>query len=567
MTVPIAEHGLISDGESAALVEPNGDIVWWCTPRFDSPPACDALLGGRRKISLHFADATVKSFAYEPETNVLVTEWQARGFVARVHDFMPYPPRSTSIVRIARVETGVGRLIVGSSARYELRASDALETRDRELRSGESVAFVIGPGETAALGERQALRARDDTMDAWRSWARRCTYEGPHRGLVVRSLLALKALEYRPTGAIIAAPTTSLPEERGGERNWDYRYAWLRDTGFCMDAFVSSGYDEDARGLASWVLRTVAETPGKDLRIMYGVAGGPAPDETRADLPGYAGSTPVRFGNNAVHQFQLDAYGHIMDCLHLWQGFAGAGARDVWRDLVELVERCREVWRAPDHGIWELATGRRQHTYSKVMAWVAFDRAVKAARKHDLPAPISDWERTREEIRKTILRDGVDATTGAFTQSFGDASVDASSLRIPIVGFLPPRDPRVLATLAEVERRLKRNGILLRYANDDGLAGQEGAFLACSFWLVEALALAGRLAEARALFDHLATLAGPLGLYAEECDPVSGVHLGNYPQAFTHASLVSAAWQLVAPASTQVRGEHEGAGRHHRAPS
>lgn len=562
MTTPIARHGFLSDGHSAALVEPAGDITWWCTPRFDAPPACDALLGGSRRMTLRFEEAEATSFAYEPETNVLVTEWAGEGFRARVHDLMPYPGDGTCILRIARVTEGARRVVAESTSLYALHAGAPL---DRPLSAGTTLVLATGPDTLRCPAPAHALAELDRTMRAWREWAARCSYHGPHRDLVVRSLLTLKALKYRPTGAIVAAPTTSLPEVMGGERNWDYRYAWIRDTGFCMDAFVSSGFGDDAHRLADWILGTLVQTPGKDMRVMYDIRGGPAPAESRVDLPGYAGSKPVRFGNGAVHQFQLDAYGHIMDCLHLWQHYREPRARDLWQHVVGLVERCRQVWREPDHGIWELPKERRQLTYSKVMAWVALDRAVKAARRHDLPAPVAEWERTRDEIRDVVLARGVDPETGAFTESFGSTDADASLLRLPGVGFIPRDDPRALATIDVVRARLLRGGLVRRYDADDGLAGEEGAFLACSFWLVEALALTGRRDEAAKLFDELAALAGPLGLFAEEYDAERREHLGNFPQAFTHAALVSAAWQLVDPATTRSRGEQGGARKKHLA--
>jgi GH15 family glucan-1,4-alpha-glucosidase len=324
-----------------------------------------------------------------------------------------------------------------------------------------------------------------------------------------------------------------------------------------MDAFVSSGYHDEARALAGWVLSTVAATPAKDLRVLYTLEGGQAPRESYPDLPGYEGSRPVRFGNDAVDQFQLDAYGHVMECLHLWLGLRRLDRPGLWPHVVELVDRCCERWRGPDHGIWELPFGKRQLTYSKVMAWVALDRAIKAAEAHGLPAPLARWDATRGEIRRDVMENGVDPTTGAFTQAYGDPAADASNLRLAIVGFVQADDARYQATLREVERQLARGGFLLRYAKEDGLEGKEGAFLACSFWLVEALALAGRREEARQAFERLAALASPLGLFAEEYDPAAKRHLGNFPQAFTHAALVSAAWQLVGPASTRERGAHE----------
>jgi Glycosyl hydrolases family 15/Domain of unknown function (DUF5911) len=565
--LPIEAHGLIGDCLSAALVSPEGRVVWWCPPRFDAAPACDALLGGPGLFDLRVEGARPAAFSYAGETNVLVTEWRApSGAAVRVHDLMPYPAAHTGIVRLAECFAGEAR--VRTDARPAAGATPLTARASRpwafgdagwsgawSLREGEALAVALSTGpEAGELGVDEARSLLEGTLAAWRAWSERCAYDGPRRDLVVRSLLALKALRYAPTGAIVAAPTTSLPEVMGGVRNWDYRYAWLRDTGFCMDAFVSSGYRDEARALAGWVLRTVADAPGKDLLVMYDVAGRPAPPERALDLPGYAGSRPVRAGNDAVRQLQLDAYGHVMECLHLWQGLRRPERRGLWPHVVALVDRCCQRWRDPDHGIWELPAGPRQLTYSKVMAWVALDRALRTAEEHGLPAPLARWEATRNEIRRDVLARGVDPATGAFTQAYDDAEADASSLRIPLVGFVPPDDPRVAATIRRVQEKLGATGFLLRYANDDGLEGKEGAFLACSFWLVEALALAGRREEAVRAFERLAALASPLGLFAEEYDSTARRHLGNFPQAFTHAALVTAAWQLVAPASTRERG-------------
>ncbi|MEA3198874.1 MAG: hypothetical protein QOE90_302 [Thermoplasmata archaeon] len=552
---PIEDHGLIGDCLSAALVAPGGRVVWWCAPRFDSMPACDAILGGPHEMSLAMRDAQVTSFGYAAQTNVLVTAWRGAAGAARVHDFMPYPAERTSVVRLAECLDGEATIEATMPGGWR---------REVRLRAGEAAAFAWSEGGPAAPDAGEARAALDATLRAWRGWAERCEYDGAHRDLVVRSLLALKAMRYAPTGAMVAAPTTSLPETLGGVRNWDYRFAWLRDTGFCMDAFVSSGYRDEARALAGWLLRTVAAAPAKDLRVLYTVEGAPAPRETHADLPGYADSRPVRFGNDAVDQFQLDAYGHVMECLHLWQGLRRPERRHLWPHVVELVERCCARWREPDHGIWELPHGKRQLTYSKVMAWVAVDRAIRTAEDYGLPAPLARWDATRGEIRRDVMEQGVDPETGAFTQAYGDRAADASNLRLAIVGFVRPDDARYQATLREAREQLSQGGFLLRYAKADGLEGKEGAFLACSFWLVEALALAGRRDEAQEAFDRLAALASPLGLYAEEYDPVAKRHLGNFPQAFTHAALVSAAWQLVDPSSTRERGAHEPAERRRR---
>jgi len=556
LTWPIESHALLGDCLSAALLAPDGRVVWWCPPRFDAAPACDALLGGAGSFDVQVAGARVESFAYEGDTNAMLTRWRGPRCAARVHDFMPYPAEHTSLVRLVECDEGTADVVAfacpaAGGAPLVARASQPWPYEKAGWRGafrlvrGEALALSLGVGpEAGPLGVEEARSLRRSTMDAWSRWSELCEYDGPRRDLVVRSLLALKAMRYAPTGAIVAAPTTSLPEVVGGERNWDYRFAWLRDTGFCMDAFVSLGHSDGARELANWVLRAVAETPGKDLLVLYNVEGAPAPEESALDLPGYEGSRPVRVGNGAVKQFQLDAYGHVMECLHLWQGMRRPERRGLWPHVVALVDRCCERWREPDNGIWEMPSGPRHFTYSKVMAWVALDRAIRTAEEHGLPAPLARWDAVRKEIRRDVLARGVDPDTGAFTQSYGDPACDASNLRIPLVGFVPPDDPRAQATLEQVVARLERGGLLLRYDGPDGLEGREGAFLPCGFWLVEALALAGRRDEARKAFDRLAALASPLGLFAEEYDPQAKRHLGNFPQAFTHAALVSAAWKL-----------------------
>lgn len=540
MTARIEDHALLGEGLSAALLAPDARIVWWCAPRFDSAPVYDAILGGAHALDLKVGDDDPESFAYEPHTNIAITRWRSG---ATAHDFMPAGAARTSIIRLV---TASDHAIRGTCGEHAFHVAE-----------GRSAAFRAWPnGRIERLDAPTARLLMLATRQRWRSWSARSTYDGTHRELVERSLLALKALQYRPTGAMIAAPTTSLPEVLGGERNWDYRYAWIRDTAFCMDAFLSCGYRDEAHRLARWILRTVARSESKRFDVMYTVEGGRVPRATHVDLPGYEGAQPVRVGNDAVDQLQLDAYGHIMDCLHLWRALGRREHEGMWPHIVDLVERCTRRWREPDNGIWELPQGRRQLTYSKVMTWVALDRVIRAAENKGRDAPLQAWKDTREAIRKHVLDEGLDDATGVFTQMLNGTHLDAANVRIGSVGFLPPDDARVTATLDATLRRLTRDGFVLRYANDDGLRGTEATFLACTFWLVEALARAQRHEEARELFERAANAAGPWGLYAEEYDPRARRHLGNYPQALTHASLVTAACQL-ARSSAPTRAPRE----------
>ncbi|HLG91650.1 MAG TPA: glycoside hydrolase family 15 protein, partial [Acidimicrobiales bacterium] len=389
-----------------------------------------------------------------------------------------------------------------------------------------------------------------DTERYWRSWVRRCQYRGRWRQAVARSLVTLKALTYQPTGGIVAAATTSLPEDLGGERNWDYRYCWLRDSTFTLSALMEAGYLAEARAWRQWLLRTVAGDP-EDLQIMYGPAGERRLDERQLEwLPGYEGSTPVRVGNAAAGQYQLDVYGEVMNSLHeaRERGLTPQGdpSWDLQKTLLGFLVR---GWREPDDGIWEVRGGRRHFTHSKVMAWVAFDRAVAAAERWGLDGPVDTWRRTRDQIRQEVLAKGYDQDKGAFTQYYGSGSLDASLLMIPHVGFLPATDPRMRSTVEAIQKELVRDGFVLRYRPEgpdgvDGLKGEEGAFLPCSFWLVDNLALLGRLDEAQELFERLLGLRNDLGLLSEEYDPRHSRLVGNFPQAFSHVCLVNSAMLL-----------------------
>jgi GH15 family glucan-1,4-alpha-glucosidase len=539
--IPLRRYALLGDGRSAALVSDEGSVDWWCPDRFDAPSVFARLLdadAGRFAVS--FAGAVEAS--YEPGTNVLVHRWRD----GELLDFQPWPPVGTScVVRVLRAKRdAVARVDFDPRANYGARAGGCMlhgaEPGELRLRAGETRVLVACPG-PAPAGD--PLAWLDATRAAWRAWTAKLRYHGPHRRAVERSLLALKLLVYEPTGALVAAPTTSLPEAPGGERNWDYRYAWLRDTGFAAEAFHRSGYEEEAHALAGWVLRAV-EKGGKDLRVLYTVDAGACPDERDLPLRGRLGSRPVRVGNGAVDQFQLDAYGHVIECLHLSGALREPRHAELWRHVAGLVDRLCELWRRDDNGIWEVPAGPRPFTYSKAMAWVAFDRAARIARELRLDAPLDRWERERDEAWRVTQERGYDADRASFVQSFGSKALDAANLRLPLVGFVGGTDPRMLSTLDATLRELEHAGYVRRYVSDDGLSGTEGAFLPCSFWLVQALARAGRREEAERLFASLAQRMEPWGLAPEEMDPATGSFLGNYPQAFTHAALVTAAWEI-----------------------
>jgi GH15 family glucan-1,4-alpha-glucosidase len=419
------------------------------------------------------------------------------------------------------------------------------------------VPFVLtwAPSHHGAPAAVDAETALADTIAFWERWAASGSpVGGPYRDAVKRSLITLKALTYAPTGGIVAAPTTSLPEQPGGPRNWDYRYCWLRDSTYTLQALLAAGYTQEAVAWREWLLRAVAGDPAQ-LQIMYGIDGTRRlPELELGWLRGYEGSTPVRTGNAASEQLQLDVWGEVLDGLHLAREAGIAPEDDAWDIQVALLEHLEGVWQDPDNGLWEMRGPRRDFTHSKVMAWVAADRMVRGARAHDLPGPVDRWEQLRDSIRADVLAHGVDPARGTFVQSYGSTELDASLLMIPRVGFLPGDDPRVVATVEAIERELTDHGLVLRYrtgSSDDGLPGGEGVFLACSFWLVDALCATGRQDDARALFERLLDLRNDVGLLSEEWDPTTGRQLGNTPQAFSHFPLVVSAQQLHA-------------GRHHR---
>jgi GH15 family glucan-1,4-alpha-glucosidase len=583
----IEDYGLISDLQTAALVGRDGSIDWACFPRFDSGACFAALLGttdhGRWLIAPS-GDAWSPGRSYRTNTLVLETEWECETGKARVIDFMPPRGRAPDIVRIVEGIAGevemnaelVIRYDYGSTlpwvrrleedTRVAVAGPDALCFRtpiehrgenyrtigEFTVREGERVPFTLTwyPSNEELPERIDPEQALQDTVDYWTEWVEPCEYDGPWKEAVQQSLIVLKALTYAPTGGIVAAPTTSLPERIGGERNWDYRYCWLRDATLVLLAFINAGYLDEAAAWRIWLLRAAAGDPAA-LQIMYGVAGERRLTEMTLDwLPGYEGSRPVRAGNAASAQFQLDVYGEVLDAMHQARVHELQRLPEAWSLQRRLLAFLENAWKEPDDGIWEVRGGRRHFTHSKVMAWVAFDRGVRAVEEFGRTGPVERWRRIRDEIQREVCERGFDRELNSFTQSYDSKRLDASLLVIPLVGFLPPDDSRVLGTVAAVERELFRDGFIYRYAGDDeqhrvdGLPAGEGAFLPCTFWLVDNFALQGRLDEAEALFDRLLSLRNDLGLLGEEWDPQTRRQLGNFPQAFTHVALVNSAFNL-----------------------
>ncbi|MFI8188233.1 glycoside hydrolase family 15 protein [Streptomyces sp. NPDC085946] len=587
----IEDYALIGDEQTAALVGADGSIDWLCLPRFDSAACFARLLGdednGYWRIAPKGAGRCTRR-AYRRDTLVLDTEWETPDGAVRVTDLMPQRDRAPDVVRI--VEGLRGEVTVHSvlklrfdygsivpwvrrvdGHRVAVAGPDSAWLRSTpEVRSwgedfGTHAEFTVAPGEKVAfvLTWHPSHEPRPPLVDPyeslrhsvadWRRWVSHCRYDGPYRDAVVRSLITLKALTYAPTGGIVAAATTSLPEEPGGVRNWDYRYCWLRDSTLTLGALLSAGYQKEAEAWRNWLLRAVAGDPA-DLQIMYGVAGERRlPEYELPWLSGFAGSAPVRIGNGAVTQLQLDVYGEVMDTLSLARSSGLPGKPDVWAVQVALMDYLRSAWRQPDEGLWEVRGGRRQFVHSKVMVWVAADRAVRALERYpDLHGDLDGWRALRDEVHREVCEKGYDPQRNTFTQFYGSRELDAALLLIPRVGFLPPDDPRVLGTVDAVRKELEQDGFLRRYSLDegdgtavvDGLPGGEGTFLVCSFWLADALHMTGRTREARELFERLVGLTNDVGLLAEEYDPVAGCQLGNFPQAFSHIGLVSTALAL-----------------------
>ena len=592
MTIPIEDYALIGNTRTAALVGRDGSIDWLCPPRFDSRACFAALLGtrehGRWLLSPAAKVRTVRR-SYRGETLVLETEFETRDGTVRLIDCMPLWPDRTDIVRV--VEGVRGRVAMrmeliircgyGVVVPWVRRVEDALlatagpdslelrttvETTGKGLTTiaeftvqrGQRIPFVLThfPSHQPRPLPIDANAAIAATELAWHTWCTRCTYDGRWGDAVRRSLLTLKALTYAPTGGIVAAPTTSLPERIGGVRNWDYRFCWPRDATFTLYALLLAGYHDEARAWRAWLLRAAAGRP-QDMQTVYGVAGERQLTELQLPwLPGYAGSAPVRIGNAAAAQCQLDVYGEVIDALHLARIAGLDHDDDAWNFQRALLEFLESHWTEPDNGIWEVRGERRHFTHSKVMAWVAFDRAIKTVESGGADGPVARWRRLRARIHADVCDKGYSAKRGAFVQHYGSNKLDASLLLLPLVGFLPPEDPRVRGTVDAIERELMVDGLVVRYLTTrqvDGLPKGEGVFLPCSFWLADNLALLGRNAEAEALFERLLALRNDVGLLSEEYDPRGGRQLGNFPQALSHVALINTARNL---------SRHGGPGEH-----
>jgi GH15 family glucan-1,4-alpha-glucosidase len=584
MTGRIEDYALIGDRETAALVGRDGSIDWLCWPRFDSHACFAALLGsrehGRWLIAPRDKDARVHR-RYRPNTLILETRFETKDGAVALIDFMPRRARTSSIVRlvvgergrvamccelvlrfgfglivpwVTRLEDGAHRAIAGPDMTVlrtpvHLRGENLTTVGEFVVEAGDTVPFVMSysssnlpPPEAA---DPKALL--EETAAFWSEWAAQCKSAGPWSDLVVRSLITLKALTYHPTGGVVAAPTTSLPEEIGGTRNWDYRYCWLRDATLTLLALMHAGFYEEALAWREWLLRAVAGSPDQ-VQIMYGIAGERFLHERTVPwLPGYENSSPVRIGNAAFGQVQLDMFGEVMDADYQARRGGLTASDSGWNVQLALMEHLERVWMKPDASIWEIRDEWRQFTYSKVMAWVAVDRVIKNAEAFGLQGPLEKWRKMRELIHQDVCAHGFDAERGSFVQSYGSKKLDASLLLLPTVGFLPITDPRIAGTVAAIERELLTGGFVRRYDADDppdGLPPGEGVFLACSFWLVDVYLLQNRRREAERLFERVAGLCNDVGLLSEEYDPGAKRLVGNFPQAFTHVALVSSAFNL-----------------------
>ena len=599
----IEDYALIGDLHTAALVGRNGSIDWLCLPRFDSGACFAALLGDQSHGHWQIAPAaevTGVSRRYRDGTLVLETDFETADGSARVVDCMPLKGHGRTVVRMVEGLSGTVAMrmdlvirfdygstipwvqgsaeetsaVAGPDALYlrteaETHGEDLRTVSEFTVREGEMVPFTL----TWARSEEDAPDAMDPiwairhTEEWWRNWSNSCSFSGEYRDEVIRSLIVLKGLTYRPTGAIVAAPTTSLPEDIGGERNWDYRYCWLRDGALTLDALMIGGYSEEALEFGAWLLRATASHPSQ-LQVLYGVSGERRlPEQTLDWLPGYLGSSPVRVGNAAANQFQLDVFGELLDAAYHGRELTGQLLAAGWQRQSTLLRHLEGIWREPDEGIWEVRGPRRHFTHSKVMAWVAFDRAVRTIEKHDAPGDIDHLRAVRDEIHEQVCDQAFDPARNAFTQYYGSDELDAATLLIPAVGFLPADDSRVIGTVEAIEAELAPDGWVRRYSTSegrdevDGLRGEEGAFLPCTFWLADALAMAGRTDEARAIFERLLGLVNDVGLISEEYDPSSKRLIGNFPQAFTHLALINTA-SILGGVKSASRPAAEGASGH-----
>ncbi|WP_232828071.1 glycoside hydrolase family 15 protein [Kribbella monticola] len=588
----IEDYALIGDTQTAALVSTDGSIDWLCFPRFDSPACFAALLGtddnGHWRLRPRDADAKA-SRHYRGSTLVLETEWSTPTGSVRVLDFMPPRDEAPDVVRIVEGVSGTVSMRSELRLRFDyghvvpwvrqvdgqivaIAGPDAVSLRsdvhqygrdfatyaDFELKAGDQAWFVLTwhPSHHPVPTAIDALGSLEPTETYWSEWIGRGKVPEETSDEVTRSLLTLKALTYSPSGGMVAAPTTSLPEALGGERNWDYRFCWLRDATMTLSALIRSGFTEEAQAWRNWLLRAIAGSPA-DLQIMYGVTGQRRLPEFEAGwLPGFGGSSPVRIGNAAAEQLQLDVFGEVMDVLALARETQIGPSDDAWSVQRSLMRHLSEVWEGPDEGIWEVRGGRQHFTYSKVMAWVAFDRAARAVERYGMGGPAKQWRATADEIHRQVCEEAYDSKRNTFTQAYGSKALDAAVLLIPQVGFLPAKDPRVVGTVEAIQRELTVDGFVRRYLTehvDDGLQDDEGAFLICSFWLADSLAMIGRIGEARRLYEKLVALRNDVGLLAEEYDPASKRMLGNFPQAFSHLGLVNTAFHLNETEHTPLR--------------
>ncbi len=584
MPQKIEDYGLIGDCETAALVGRDGSIDWLCWPAFDSDACFAALLGNHRNgrwLISPAEEVTKSSRRYWDNTLILETRFESANGVVALIDFMPPRGKASDIVRLVRGVTGKVKLQMQLVIRFgfgvdipwvkrtedgallaiagpdmtvlrtpiETRGEDLTTVANFEVSEGETIPFVLtyGPSHQPLPAPIDPAQALQDTEDFWTEWCSRCTYEGDNRDLVMRSLITLKALTYEPTGGIVAAPTTSLPEKLGGSRNWDYRFCWLRDATFTLLALMNSGYTEEASAWHNWLLRAVAGSPD-NMQIMYGIMGQRRLLEWEADwLSGYEGAQPVRVGNAAHAQLQLDVYGELIDAFYQSRMAELQLDEGSWALGRAVLAHLEEVWDQPDHGIWERRGVRKHYVFSKVMTWVAFDRAIKGAERFKFKAPLDRWRALRDAICRDVCENGFDCQQNAFVESYGSQLLDASILLLPAVGFLPASDPRVRGTIAAIEKHMMRDGFVLRHDPREVSEERqpiEGAFLACTLWLADAHVLSGEVAKARALFDRVVAVANDLGLLAEEFDPGVARQTGNFPQALTHIALINTAHNL-----------------------
>jgi GH15 family glucan-1,4-alpha-glucosidase len=580
----IEDYGLIGDCETAALVGRDGSIDWLCWPAFDSDACFASLLGTRengRWLIAPMEDVLRISRRYWDNTLILETRFETESGIVAIIDFMPPRGNASDVVRLVRGVAGRVKLRMELVIRFgfgadipwvrrtedgallaicgqdmtvlrtpvETHGKDMTTVAEFEVGEGETVPFVLtyGPSHLPLPEPINPAQALLDTEDFWTEWCSRCTYSGESRDLVMRSLITLKALTYAPTGGIVAAPTTSLPEKLGGSRNWDYRFCWLRDATFTLLALMNSGYTEEASAWHNWLLRAVAGSPD-NMQIMYGIMGQRRLLEWEAGwLPGYEGAQPVRIGNAAHAQLQLDVYGELIDAFYQSRLAELKLDQVSWALARTIVEHVADVWDQPDHGIWERRGERKHYVFSKVMTWVAIDRAIKGAERFGYNAPFDRWRGLRDAICRSVCDNGFDVSHNTFVESYGSQSLDASLLLLPAVGFLPASDPRIRGTIAGIEKHMMRDGFVLRHDPREPTDEQppiEGAFLACTLWLADAFVLAGEIGKAQALFDRVVGVANDLGLLAEEFDSGVGRQTGNFPQALTHIALINTAHNL-----------------------